>query len=105
MLELIRHELLELLATLAIATLTVGAAYTIAYLRRAREALEARIDNELVEKVLGRAWHLVEVAVLATESTAAAALRQAVAEGKTSREEGGGRGRKGTEEERVELEA
>src|SRR5690606_26668379 len=87
MLELIRHELLELLATLAIATLTVGAAYTIAYLRRAREALEARIDNELAERVLGRVWHLVEVAVLATESTAAAALRQAVAEGKTSREE------------------
>src|SRR5690606_27539734 len=87
MLELIRNELLELLATLAIAVLTVGAAYAIAYLRRAREAWEARIDNELAEKVLGRVWHLVEVAVLATESTAAAALRQAVAEGKASREE------------------
>src|SRR5690606_4923361 len=87
MLELIRYELLELLATLAIAALTVGTAYAIAYLRRAREALEARIDNELAERVLGRVWHLVEVAVLATESTAAAALRQAVAEGKTSREE------------------
>lgn len=87
MLELIRHELLELLATLAIAVLTVGAAYAISYLRRAREALEARIDNELAEKVLGRVWHLVEVAVLATESTTAAALRQAVADGKVSRDE------------------
>src|SRR5690606_24064405 len=87
MLELIKGELLELLATLAIAVLTVGAAYAISYLRRAREALEARIDNELAEKVLGRVWHLVEVAVLATESTTAAALRQAVADGKVSRDE------------------
>src|SRR5690606_250649 len=87
MLELIRNELLELLVTLAIAVLTVGTAYAIAYLRRAREALEARVDNELAEKVLGRVWHLVEVAVLATESTTAAALRQAVAEGRASRAE------------------
>ena len=87
MLELIKNELLELLATIAIAVLTVGTAYAIAYLRRAREALEARVDNELAEKVIGRVWHLVEVAVLATESTTAAALRQAVAEGRASREE------------------
>ena len=87
MLDLIRNELLELLATLAISILAVGAAYAIAYLRRAREALEARVDNELAEKVLGRVWHLAEVAVLATESTTAAALRQAVAEGRASREE------------------
>src|SRR5690606_31717132 len=87
MLEFIRNELLELLATVAIAVLTVGAAYAVAYLRRAREALEARIENELAEKVLGRVWHLAEVAVLAIESTTAAALRQAVAEGRASREE------------------
>jgi len=87
MLDLIRNELLELLATLAISILAVGAAYAIAYLRRAREALEARVDNELAEKVLGRVWHLAEVAVLATESTTAAALRQAVADGKVSRDE------------------
>ena len=87
MLELIRNELLELLATLAIAALTVGAAYAIAYLRRAREALEARVDNELAEKVLGRVWHLVEVGVLAAEAAGAAAIRRAVAEGRTGRED------------------
>lgn len=105
MLELIRNELLELLATLAIAVLTVGTAYAIAYLRRAREALEARVDNELAEKVLGRVWHLVEVAVLAAESTTAAALRQAVAEGRASREELVALGRQVVEQVLTQLDA
>lgn len=85
--ELIRSEALELLATLAVAVLSVGVAYAIAYLRQLQAALNQRIRNEHIETVLDRVWHLVEVAVLATESAVAAALRQAVAQGRASRDE------------------
>lgn len=85
--ELIRSEALELLATLAVAVLSVGVAYAIAYLRQLQAALNQRIRNEHIETVLDRVWHLVEVAVLATEAAGAAAIRQAIAEGRASREE------------------
>lgn len=85
--ELIKSETLELLATLAVAVLSVGAAYAIAYLRDVREAVRTRVKNEHVAAALGRVWHLVEVSVLATESAVAAALRQAVAQGRASRDE------------------
>src|SRR5690606_6025601 len=80
-------ELRELAVTVLVALLSLGAAYAIAYIRRAQSALEARIENEHVERVLGRVWHLAEVAVLAAESSSAAAIRQAVAEGRVGRDE------------------
>jgi len=85
--EIIINELRELAVTVLVAMLSLGAAYVLAYIRRAREALDARIDHELADRILERVAHLAEVAVLAAESTTAAALRQAVAEGRASRHE------------------
>ena len=85
--ETIINELRELAVTVLAAVLSLGTAYVLAYIRRAREALDARIDHELADRALERVAHLAEVAVLAAESTTAAALRQAVAEGRASRDE------------------
>ena len=85
--ETIINELRELAVTVLVAILSLGTAYVLAYIRRAREALDARIDHELADRALERVAHLAEVAVLAAESTTAAALRQAVAEGRASRDE------------------
>ena len=85
--ETIIDELRELAVTVLAAALSLGAAYVLAYIRRAKEALDQRIDRELADRALERVAHLAEVAVLAAESTTAAALRQAVAEGRVSRDE------------------
>jgi len=85
--EVVWTELRELIVTVLLALLSLGAAYVLAYIRRAKEALDQRIDHELADRALERVAYLAEVAVLAAESTTAAALRQAVAEGRASREE------------------
>ena len=85
--DVVWTELRELIVTVLLALLSLGAAYVLAYIRRAKEALDARIDHELADRALERVAYLAEVAVLAAESTTAAALRQAVAEGRASREE------------------
>ena len=85
--DVIMSEAKELALTILLALLSLGAAYALAYIRRARETLDERIDHELADRALARVAYLAEVAVLAAESTTAAALRQAVAEGRTSREE------------------
>lgn len=87
MLDIVWTELRELVVTVLLALLSVGAAYVLAYIRRAKEALDQRIDHELADRALERVAYLAEVAVLAAESTTAAALRQAVAEGRASRDE------------------
>lgn len=87
MFDIVIDELKELAVTVLVALLSLGAAYALAYIRRAREALEQRVDHELADRAIARVAYLAEVAVLAAESTTAAALRQAVAEGKTSRDE------------------
>src|SRR5690606_1479354 len=85
--DVILGEVRELAITVLVALLSLGAAYALSYIRRAKEALDQHIDHELAEKALARVAYLAEVAVLATESQAAAALRQAVAEGRASRDE------------------
>lgn len=87
MLDIIITELRELAVTVLLALLNVGSAYALAYIRRAREALEQRVDHELADRAIARVAYLAEVAVLAAESTTASALRQAVAEGRVSRDE------------------
>lgn len=85
--DIVITELKELAITVLVAVLSLGSAYALAYIRRAKEALDARIDHELADRALERVAYLAEVAVLAAESTTAAALRQAVAEGRVSRDE------------------
>jgi len=85
--DIVITELRELALTVLVALLSLGAAYALAYIRRAKEALDQRIDHELADRALERVAYLAEVAVLAAESATAAALRQAVAEGKASRDE------------------
>src|SRR5690606_5691432 len=85
--DVVISEVKELAVTVLVAVLSLGSAYALAYIRRAKEALDQRIDYELADRALERVAHLAEVFVLAAESTTAAALRQAVAEGKTSRDE------------------
>jgi len=87
MLDTVIAELRELIVTILVAILSFGAAYALAYIHRAREALDARIDHELADRALARVAHLAEVLVLATESRVAAALRRAVVEGRASRDE------------------
>ena len=85
--DVVISEVKELAVTVLVAVLSLGSAYALAYIRRAREALDQRIDHELVDKALERVAYLAEIAVLATEASAAKAIRQAIAEGKASREE------------------
>jgi len=85
--DIVMAELRELIVTILLAFLSLGAAYALAYIRRAKEALDQRIDHEMAEKALARVAYLAEVAVLAAESQAGAALRQAVADGLANRDE------------------
>ena len=103
--DIVINELRELAVTVLVALLSLGAAYALAYIRRAREALDARIDHELADRALARVAYLAEVAVLAAESTTAAALRQAVAEGRASREELVALGRQVVEQVLTQLDA
>src|SRR5690606_36424651 len=103
--DVVIAELKELAITVLVAVLSLGAAYALAYIRRAKEALDQRIDHELADRALGRVAYLAEVAVLAAESTTAAALRQAVTEGKASREELVALGRQVVEQLLAQLDA
>src|SRR5690606_18461741 len=103
--DIVISELKELAITVLLALLSLGAAYALAYIRRAKEALDQRIDHELAEKALARVAYLAEVAVLAAESQVAAALRQAVAEGAASRDELVALGRQVVEEVLAQLDA
>ncbi len=103
--DIVINELQELAVTVLAALLSLGAAYALAYIRRAKEALDARIDHELADRALARVAYLAEVAVLAAESTTAAALRQAVAEGRANREELVALGRQVVEQVLTQLDA
>ncbi len=103
--DIVINELRELAITVLVALLSLGAAYALAYIRRAKEALDARIDHELADRALARVAYLAEVAVLAAEGTTAAALRQAVAEGRASREELVALGRQVVEQVLTQLDA
>src|SRR5690606_30717884 len=85
--DVVISEVKELAVTVLVAVLSLGAAYALAYIRRAKEALDQRIDHELADRALERAAYLAEVAVRAAESTTAAALRQPVAEARANRDE------------------
>ena len=43
--DIVINELRELVVTVLVALLSLGAAYALAYIRRAKEALDARIDH------------------------------------------------------------
>src|SRR5690606_32643581 len=103
--DIVIAELKELAVTVLVAVLSLGAAYALSYIRRAREALDERIDHELADRALARVAYLAEVAVLAAESTTAAALRKAVAEGAASRDELVALGRQVVEEVLAQLAA
>src|SRR5690606_3812009 len=103
--DVVISEAKELAVTVLVALLSLGAAYALAYIRRAKEALDQRIDHELTDRALERVAYLAEVAVLAAESTTAAALRQAVAEGKASRAELVALGRQVVEQVLAQLDA
>ena len=103
--DIVWTELRELIVTVLLALLSLGAAYVLAYIRRAKEALDARIDHELADRALERVAYLAEVAVLAAEGTTAAALRQAVAEGRASREELAALGRQVVEQVLTQLDS
>ena len=103
--DVIIGEAKELAVTVLVALLSLGAAYALAYIRRAREALEQRVDHELADRAIARVAYLAEVFVLATESKVAAALRQAVAEGRASREELVALGRQVVEQVLTQLDA
>src|SRR5690606_9878589 len=85
--DVVIGEVKELAVTGLVAELSLGSAHALAYIRRAREALEQRVDHELADRAIARVAYLAEVAVLASESTTAAALRQAVAEGRANRDD------------------
>lgn len=103
--DIVIMELRELAVTVLLALLSLGATYVLAYIRRAKEALDQRISHELADRALERVAYLAEVAVLAAESTTAAALRQAVAEGRASREELVALGRQVVEQVLTQLDA
>src|SRR5690606_30495533 len=103
--DVVISEAKELAFTVLVALLSLGAAYALAYIRRAKEALDQRIDHALADRALERVAYLAEVAVLAAESTTAAALRQAVAEGKASRAELVALGRQVVEQVLAQLDA
>ena len=103
--DIVMAELRELAVTVLVALLSLGAAYALSYIRRAKEALDQLIDHELADRALERVAYLAEVFVLATESKVAAALRQAVAEGRASRDELLALGRQVVEQVLAQLDA
>src|SRR5690606_11094453 len=103
--EIVITEVRELAVTVLVALLSLGAAYALSYIRRAKEALDQLIDHELADRALERVAYLAEVFVLATESKVAAALRQAVAEGRASRDELLALGRQVVEQVLAQLDA
>src|SRR5690606_20859318 len=103
--DVVISEAKELAVTVLVAVLSLGSAYALAYIRRAREALDARIDHELADRALARVAYLAEAFVLATESKEAAAPRQAVTGGRASRDELVALGRQVVEQVLAQLDA
>lgn len=77
----------EILGTILVAVLSLGTAYALSYIAQARDSLQRRTNSQLVDQAIARAAYLAEVAVLAAEGAAAAGIREAVAQGRASRDE------------------
>lgn len=87
LLGMLRAGVIEIVATIALAVISLAGAYALAYIRRAQAALEARTEAEILDRTIARAAALAESTVLAFESTIAKELRKAVEAGNASRAE------------------
>src|SRR5690606_32481692 len=103
--DIVITELKELAITVLVAVLSLAAAYALAYIRRAKEALDERIDHELADRALERVAYLAEEFVLVGESKVAAAQRQAVLEGRARRDERMAPGQQVVEQGLAQLDA
>ena len=81
--DAVGSTVLQLLAELLVLLLTVAAGYAIRYLK----LLGERQKQDILSAARARFASLAQQIVLATESTAASALRKAVADGQVSRDE------------------
>lgn len=77
----------DVLGTVLLALLSLGTAYALSYIAQARDSLQQRTKSQLVDQAIARAAYLAEVAVLAAEGAAAAGIREAVAQGRASRDD------------------
>lgn len=85
--DALNQALTGLLADLLLLALALAAAYGVRYIRLLATRLEQQSRHELADAAIRRVSQLAEQAVLAIESTAASAVRKAVADGRIDRRE------------------
>lgn len=85
--KLISGAVQEVLLTLVLAVLSLGAAYAIYYIDVARRNLQGKTNSEIVKNTIDRAATLAGVVVASLEGTVAKDLREAVKAGNASWEE------------------
>ena len=90
--EPILESLRGFLSTILIGLLSVGAVFVMVQINRLKERVLERIEQKdktgLLESVTRRLFVLTETVVLALEANAGKLIREAVAEGKITKEEG-----------------
>ena len=87
MLDVLIGAMQEVLVTVLLGLLSLASLYAVSWIRRQKAALEARIQSEIVDRMIARAAALAESTVLAMESTVAKRLREAVKAGLADRRE------------------
>lgn len=87
MIDILTGAAQEVLLSVALTLLSLGSAYAIHYVNKAKKNLQERTDAELVDRSIARAATFAESTVLAIEGRTAKALRQAVKGGTRSRRE------------------
>lgn len=85
--DAVNQALTGLLADVVLLLLALVAAYGVRYIRLLAARLEQQSRHELADAAIRRVSQLAEQAVLAIESTAASAVRKAVADGRVDRRE------------------
>jgi hypothetical protein len=85
--DILTESLQQVLVTILLGVLSIGAGYLVAWLRRAERHLKDQTDVEIAERMLSRAADVVVTVVWKLEGTVAKELRKAVKEGKASADE------------------
>lgn len=85
--ETLTSAVLEVLAAVLLAALSLASAYAITYIKRAQARLEEQTRSDVLDRTIARAAALAESTVLSFESRFAKAIRAAIADGTATREE------------------
>ncbi len=76
--ETLTSAVLEVLAAVLLAALSLASAYAITYIKRAQARLEEQTRSDVLDRTIARAAALAESTVLSFESRFAKAIRAAI---------------------------